>query len=547
VNHHPSANDFREVVPVVPWLIHYFFDRLYPMLPIFHRRLFDSQLAPNTHSPLLLVSMYAFTSHMAWSAGELRDRLTSDTVNSYISDAFRMIPEYVETPTVSTVQALLLLTCACMCKDNVAMAWLFLGMAKHFALRLGLHLDNGSSPDSNWVDEEIGRRTWWTCFSFDRMASSRIHRPHAVEEQHIAKQVLPATEPFFQSVDPGRRLSMEERLLCQRVAVDDVPRYLADPNFILDGFGYQLLIIRVYGHVISFVQHSAKHKFHRSVLTNNTYRKQVFDELAGLEHCIPFNITDLNQMNISSISSNYFRLMVNLMVAFCRLLLRCPVISTLDLAKAHELERDLFWQALDDAKAIHTISTHMVNANLFPQSVPAMFALPMFYAVLVFLAAIVANPGSDQSLVYLKSADELCALIRRIQAPWGSIQRYTACIQLLRTKYGLESNRVASVRPSVSFLVQQPIATSLPTAHSVPNIPNSVWQYPPAAAMSTSSYAQPPSIAPSSTSAEENAHPFGRIPSPESMQEFYEALQAVNADPFPVMTDITWDGHASGP
>ena len=150
-------------------IVEYFFETLHNVLPLFHHQTFLQQLVPeNQHSSLLLMSMYSLALHAALAYGDLKHmNLTQESVDTICSTAIRLVPRYLDEPTLSTVQACMILSYLCYAKDNLALSWLLHGIAMRFAIRLGLNKD--VSMESNlsrpFVELEIRRRAWWMAFN----------------------------------------------------------------------------------------------------------------------------------------------------------------------------------------------------------------------------------------------------------------------------------------------------------------------------------------------------------------------------------------------
>lgn len=265
-------------------------------------------------------------------------------------------------------------------------------------------------------------------------------------------------------------------------------------------------------------------------------RQQLLNELNQFEKSLPPYVLDLTGLSPANVHADYYRIFICLKLSYCRLMLKCPVISTLDLAYASRHEPAFFWQCVEDAQRILSISNVMAR-NRLGRGYSAIMGVPLFYASLVFLAAIVANPSSEHSLMFLQSADALMVTLNSLERAWSSIHRYSSCLNLMRKKYGLLTERLASVRPSLSALMThspsvQPGSSTGPSGTSGPSAPGT-----PAAIEAAEP--QPSSAGESSTGppTEEQPAQFGKVPPQESLAQVYEAFQYSHPEAFPLLFD----------
>lgn len=93
----------------------------------------------------------------------------------------------LESPNLTTLQALILLGHREIGHGKTSKGWLFSGMAFRLAHEMGLHLDpnnwNGSSADDR-VEREILRRTYWAAFVADKQLSLYFGRPPVLYTSH---------------------------------------------------------------------------------------------------------------------------------------------------------------------------------------------------------------------------------------------------------------------------------------------------------------------------------------------------------------------------
>src|ERR1043165_1807379 len=86
-------------------------------------------------------------------------------------------------------------------------AWMFTGMAVRMAQELGLHkVDEAGSKSSKssenlFIQKEIRRRTFWSCFLLDRFAACALGRPTLIDEDDCDVR-LPCHEEIWDLEHP---------------------------------------------------------------------------------------------------------------------------------------------------------------------------------------------------------------------------------------------------------------------------------------------------------------------------------------------------------
>jgi hypothetical protein len=94
----------------------------------------------------------------------------------------------LDSPTLSTVQSLGILSGVESIRTNDARGWLYSGMAARLATDLGLHLEHGLAVDAGIIDaEEAALRAdlFWGVFIHERMWSLYLGRPVSLDEKVI--------------------------------------------------------------------------------------------------------------------------------------------------------------------------------------------------------------------------------------------------------------------------------------------------------------------------------------------------------------------------
>ncbi len=137
---------------------------------------FDAGAGPY-YSDLL---MYAVCAIGALASDEIALRELSDV---FCNRAQQLLyGSALESPNLTTLQALILLGHREIGHGKMSKGWLFSGMAFRLAHEMGLHLDpsNWKSSDGSRVEREILRRTYWAAFVADKHLSLYFGRPPAL-------------------------------------------------------------------------------------------------------------------------------------------------------------------------------------------------------------------------------------------------------------------------------------------------------------------------------------------------------------------------------
>ncbi|KAF7729309.1 hypothetical protein EC973_004565 [Apophysomyces ossiformis] len=168
-------------------LLKLYFDNFYPFLPMFYKRQLNSTFASPEEpvSPLLLNAIYALASRLSPDKRVRSDPDSPDTAGDiFFERAKRLLDDYYDIPKISTVQALLLLSCHQHGVMKAARAWLYSGMAFRMAQDLGLNR-NCEQWDIPPPERQRRKRVFWCCFIVDRLTSAIFGRSSNFEERDI--------------------------------------------------------------------------------------------------------------------------------------------------------------------------------------------------------------------------------------------------------------------------------------------------------------------------------------------------------------------------
>jgi len=110
-----------------------------------------------------------------------------------------LLPSEMGTSSISLVEALLTLGSTLVSSGQMSTGWLYSGMAIRMVYDLGLHLDSRKAADLHkrtLGDMEIRRRVFWGAFICDKLQSSYLGRPAAIQcrDAHVPMEFLDTSE-----------------------------------------------------------------------------------------------------------------------------------------------------------------------------------------------------------------------------------------------------------------------------------------------------------------------------------------------------------------
>lgn len=145
-------------------------------------------------------------------------------------------------------------------------SWMFGGMAQRMAYALQLHKElehenwgkdqagKPQQPRLSSTDQEIRRRTMWSCYMMDRFTSSGTDRPLFMWEKYIKVQ-LPIKESYFQMETPGVAEDMHGDVPDAKLT-DDESKKIAKENTGLPG--YTVRAAAIWGRVLDYMNFNGR-------------------------------------------------------------------------------------------------------------------------------------------------------------------------------------------------------------------------------------------------------------------------------------------------
>ncbi|KAJ4340608.1 hypothetical protein N0V95_007433 [Ascochyta clinopodiicola] len=170
------------------------------------------------HTPTLLLRIRDRTLdlYLAWAVLALAVRFVKDppagfssqteASNAYAARARQLLQADLETPSISRVQALLMLTGHDWGAGNGRRAWIYLGMAIRLVEVMDLTQElktprNRMPTREEFIEAEVRRRTAWTCFLMDSLLSGGKGRKRSLNAADMAIQ-LPCERAAFVFGEP---------------------------------------------------------------------------------------------------------------------------------------------------------------------------------------------------------------------------------------------------------------------------------------------------------------------------------------------------------
>ncbi|KAF2848611.1 hypothetical protein T440DRAFT_400940 [Plenodomus tracheiphilus IPT5] len=208
------------------------------------------------HTPTLLLRIRDRTLEpwMVWAMLALAIRFVKDppapfasqteASNAYAAHARRILQSDLETPSISRVQALLMLTGHDWGAGNGRHAWIYLGMAIRLVEVMDLTQElktprNRPPTREEFIEAEVRRRTAWTCFLMDSLLSGGKGRKRSLTAADMSVQ-LPCEKESFVFGEP---ICTEQ--LDRTIRMPSVPLPVMELGII----GYSLRAANIWGKV----------------------------------------------------------------------------------------------------------------------------------------------------------------------------------------------------------------------------------------------------------------------------------------------------------
>ncbi|KAK1499495.1 fungal specific transcription factor domain-containing protein [Colletotrichum cuscutae] len=198
-----------------------------------HREIWDDSEGHrgdrNFYTPCLLYAIMALASMISLDKGVVRYSTSTGGVagETFAKRARSMFDLEMDHPTISTVQAALILGSRYGAMKDNSLGWMYSGIAFRMASKLGLHLDCSKAVASGKMGQEMAdlrRRVFWGCHIEDNLFSAYCGRPNSFMEWDIT---IPIPERPFKGVSKDEAESTSSLLhhtstlsvLCSKILI----------------------------------------------------------------------------------------------------------------------------------------------------------------------------------------------------------------------------------------------------------------------------------------------------------------------------------------
>ncbi|KAI9258795.1 fungal-specific transcription factor domain-containing protein [Phascolomyces articulosus] len=184
---------------IILHLVELYFENIYFYTPIFHRETLMRDIREQRCSEFLILCILAASARFS-ERPDVREDPPWHSGEKYASKARELLLNAIDTPSLSNVQALILLTLHEYGCARGPRSWMYSGMAIRMAMELGLNKEpdleenSGKSMSTDrWTEQELQRRVFWAVFSLDKFLSASTGRPGILQEEDC-EVLLPSDE-----------------------------------------------------------------------------------------------------------------------------------------------------------------------------------------------------------------------------------------------------------------------------------------------------------------------------------------------------------------
>ncbi|KAI7855071.1 fungal-specific transcription factor domain-containing protein [Circinella umbellata] len=184
---------------VILHLVDLYFEYIYFYAPIFHRDTLIQDIRSQKCSKFLILCILAASARFS-ERPDVREDPPWHSGEKYASKARELLLNTIDTPSLSNVQGLIVLTLHEYGCARGPRSWMYSGMAIRMALELGLNrepdLEENSGKNMStdrWTEQELQRRVFWSVFTLDKFLSASTGRPGILQEEDC-EVLLPCDE-----------------------------------------------------------------------------------------------------------------------------------------------------------------------------------------------------------------------------------------------------------------------------------------------------------------------------------------------------------------
>lgn len=167
-----------------------YFDRVHAFAPILHQRRYsswDRQPAKTESRTCLQNAMWTLAASVSAQFQTVGDLLYRDTRRTL--EVLEMKDTEIESIDIEQVQACILLAIYEFMRSDYRRGWMSAGRAFRLIQLMRLHeidVPDCIQMQTDWIETEEKRRTFWMAYSLDRFVSSRNGWPLTLSEQVVS-------------------------------------------------------------------------------------------------------------------------------------------------------------------------------------------------------------------------------------------------------------------------------------------------------------------------------------------------------------------------
>ena len=233
---------------IIEHLSECYFSHVYNSYAFLHKPSFMLEIRSRTAAPALVLAICAIAARFSQHPS-LKTQHQSQAGDHFAARSRELIAAEFDKPTLSNVQTCLILALHEFGSGRGARAWMYGGIAMRMAVSLGLNVEvsaTDSDQEFSFIEQEVRRRTFWSCFVMDRFASSASSTaPQFLREDDVHIQ-LPASEQEFTFGIPVRTEFLDGSQSFQN-GIE------AAAKGTLDVYAYLIKAVAIWGRVITFV------------------------------------------------------------------------------------------------------------------------------------------------------------------------------------------------------------------------------------------------------------------------------------------------------
>ncbi|KAL1893528.1 hypothetical protein Sste5346_006357 [Sporothrix stenoceras] len=155
--------------------------RIHPMFPIIDRQSFSTGVGQLRDGQASDYSLLASTYTVCSLAADEEAGGVSEDGTRFLEAAYVLYAHIVARPSLSSVQALLLLTIALRNRNKDAASWGSLGQAIRLAHAINLQRDDGNGNKD--PESELASCVWWSTYILERTMELETGRPSAIRDE----------------------------------------------------------------------------------------------------------------------------------------------------------------------------------------------------------------------------------------------------------------------------------------------------------------------------------------------------------------------------